>query len=92
MQAKIIVLPREDEDGFNVLVWEKRAEGSMRVRRFDDRASMIALLETLRLITPQEAQELEHFSSTNSCPHYSAEIDEDSLVAHGFHAASPSNL
>ncbi len=64
----------------------------MRVRRFDDRASMIALLENLRLITPQEAQELEHFASTDSCPLYSAEIDEDSLVAHGFHAASPSNL
>lgn len=90
MQAKIIVFPRED--GFNVLVWGKWADGSMRVRRFDDRASMIAVLENLRLITPQEAQELEHFGFTDSCPLYSAEVEEDSLVAHGFHAASPSNL
>ena len=90
MQAKIIVFPRED--GFNVMVWGKWAEGSMRVRRFDDRASMVVLLENLRLITPQEAQELEHFGFTDSCPLYSAEIEEDSLAAHGFHAASPSNL
>jgi hypothetical protein len=90
MQAKIIVFPRED--GFNVLIWGKWVDGSMRVRRFDNRASMIALLENLRLITPQEAQELEHFGFTDSCPLYSAEIEEDSLVAHGFHAASPSNL
>ena len=90
MQAKIIVFPRED--GFNVLVWGKWADGSVRVRRFDNRASMIAVLENLRLITPQEAQELEHFGFTDSCPLYSAEIEEDSLVADGFHAASPSNL
>ncbi len=90
MQAKIIVFPRED--GFNVMVWGKWADGSMRVRRFDDRASMIALLESLRLITPQEAQELGHFGFADSCPLYSAEIEEDSLVANGFHAASPSNL
>jgi len=61
----------------------------MRVRRFDNRASMIALLENLRLITPQEVQELEHFGFTNSCPLYSAEIDEASLEANGFHKASP---
>lgn len=90
MQAKIMVFPRED--GFNVMVWGKWAEGSMRIRRFDDRASMVALLENLRLITPQEAQELEHFGFTDSCPLYSAEIEEDSLAAHGFHAASTSNL
>jgi hypothetical protein len=90
MQAKIIVFPRED--GFNVMVWGKWTEGSMRVRRFDDRASMVVLLEDLRLITPQEAQELEHIGFTDSCPLYSAEIEEDSLAAHGFHTASPSNL
>ncbi len=90
MQAKIIVFPRED--GFHVLIWGKWADGSMRVRRFDNRASRIALLENLLLITPQEAQELEHFGFTDFCPLYSAEIEEDSLVAHGFHAASPSNL
>jgi hypothetical protein len=90
MQAKIIVFPRED--GFNVMVWGKWAGESMRVRHFDNRASMIALLENLRLITPQESQELEHFGFTDSCPLYSAEIEEDSLAAHGFHAASTSNL
>jgi hypothetical protein len=59
MQTKMVIFP--SEDGFSVLVWGKWAEGSMRVRRFDNRATMIALLENLRLITPQEAQKLEHF-------------------------------
>jgi hypothetical protein len=50
MQTKMVIFP--SEDGFSVLVWGKWAEGSMRVRRFDNRATMIALLENLRLITP----------------------------------------
>jgi CRISPR-associated endonuclease Csn1 len=55
--------------------------------RFDNRTTMIALLETLRLISPQEARELEQFDFLDSCPLYSAEIDEDTLAAHGFHSA-----
>jgi|HubBroStandDraft_1064217.scaffolds.fasta_scaffold16137_7 hypothetical protein len=85
MQTKMIVFP--NDDGFNVLIWGKWAEGSMRVRRFDNRLAMIALLETLRLINPQEARELEQFDFLDSCPLYSAEIDEDILAAHGFHSA-----
>jgi hypothetical protein len=87
MRAKMIVLP--NEDGFNVLIWEKQIEGSIRVRRFDNRSSMIALLTGLRLITPEQAQELEHFDFVDSCPLYSPEIDEESLAAHDFHPASP---
>jgi len=45
---------------------------------------MISLLENLRLITSQEAKDLEQFGFADSCPLYSAEIDEDSLSAHGF--------
>lgn len=85
MQAKMIAFP--SEDGFNVLVWGKWAGGPMRVRHFDDRATMIALLETLRLITSKEARELEHFGFLDSCPLYSTEIDEETLAAHGFHRA-----
>lgn len=85
MQAKIIVFPRED--GFNVLIWGKWAEGSMRVRHFDNRTTMIALLETLGLLTSQQAKDLEEFGFTDSCPLYSAEIDEESLAAHGFQSA-----
>jgi hypothetical protein len=88
MQTKMVIFP--SEDGFNVLVWGRWAEGSMRVRRFDNRATMIALLENLRLITPKQAKELEQFGFTDSCPLYSADADEASLVAHGFHVASPS--
>jgi hypothetical protein len=82
MQAKMVIFP--NEDGFNVLIWEKWAEGSMRIRRFDNRASMIALLENLRLITSQQAKELDAFSFTHSCPLYSIEINEEMLTAHGF--------
>jgi len=69
-----------------VLIWGKWAEGSMRVRRFDSRTSMISLLETLRLIGSEEARELERFDFLDSCPLYSAEIDEEILAAHGFHS------
>jgi hypothetical protein len=86
MQTKMVIFP--SEDGFNVLVWGKKAEGSMRVRRFDNRTTMIALLEDLRLVTPQQAKDLEQFGFTDSCPLYSAEIDEDSLAAHGFEVAA----
>jgi hypothetical protein len=82
MQAKMVIFP--NEDGFSVLIWGKWAEGTMRVRRFENRASMIALLENLKMVTSQQAKELAAFSFTDSCPLYSSEIDEDTLAAHGF--------
>ena len=85
MQTKMIIFP--NDDGFNVLIWGKWAEGSMRVRHFDNRTEMIALLETLGLISPQEAHELQKLEFLDSCPLYSAETDEDTLAAHGFHTA-----
>ena len=48
---------------------------------------MIALLQNLQLIGPEEAQELEEFTFLSSCPLYSAEIDEETLEAHGFRRA-----
>ncbi len=56
----------------------------MRVRHFDNRTSMIALLEILHLLTPQEAHELENFVVTDYCPIYSCEVEEETLAAHGF--------
>ena len=85
MQAKMIVFP--SDDGFTVLVWGKRAEGSMRVRSFDNRAEMITLLESLRLIAPEDVKALEKFDFLDWCPLYSTEVDEESLVAHGFRHA-----
>ena len=85
MRAKLIIFPHED--GFNVAVWGAWTEGSMRVRSFDNRTTMIALLENLRLIGPEDVQELEDFIFMKSCPIYSAEIDEETLEAHGFHRA-----
>jgi hypothetical protein len=85
MKAKTIIFPHED--GFHVLVWGAWTEGSMRVHSFDDRISMIALLENLRLILPEEARDLNDFNFLNSCPIYSSEIDEEMLDAHGFRRA-----
>lgn len=82
MHIKMVIFP--SEDGFNVLVWGKWAEGSMRVRHFDNRTTMIALLETLGMISAQEAKDLEEFGFTDSCPLYSGGIDEEILAAHGF--------
>lgn len=82
MRTKMIVFP--SEDGFNVLIWGKWASGSMRIRSFDNRRSMIALLENLRLISPDDAQELADFDFVDSCPLYTSEIDEEMLEAHGF--------
>jgi hypothetical protein len=83
MQTRMIVLPRED--GFSVLIWEKWTEGSMRVRRFENRTVMIATLENLRLISTEEAKELEDYCFVDFCPLYSSEIDEATLAEHGFH-------
>lgn len=83
MPTKMIVFP--SEDGFNVLVWGKCTGGAMRVRSFDNRTSMIALLENLRLISPEAAKDLENFTFVDSCPLYSSDdIDEASLESHGF--------
>jgi hypothetical protein len=46
-----------------------------------------ALLEHLQLIGHGEVQELEEFTFLSSCPLYSAEIDEQTLEAHGFRKA-----
>jgi hypothetical protein len=82
MQVKMVIFP--EEDGLDVVLWAKWTQGSMRVRHFDNRTSMIATLGNLGLLSPQEAQELESFVFTNYCPIYSSEIDEEILTAHGF--------
>ena len=88
MQSKMAIFP--NEDGFSVLIWGKGREGSMRVRQFDNRTTMIALLEALRLVTPTQAKELEDFPFLESCPLYTTEVDQSSLAAHGFRNALPS--
>lgn len=85
MHTKMIIFP--SEDGFNVLLWGKWENGSVRVRSFDNRTSMIALLEDLRLISSEAAQELESFDFIDFCPLYSSDIDEEILDAHGFQIA-----
>ncbi len=76
----MIIFP--DEDGLDV-VWGKWTQGSMRHRRFENRTSMIAMLETLGLLSVDEARKLETFVFTDYCPLYSSEIEEDVLAAHG---------
>jgi hypothetical protein len=56
----------------------------MRVRSFDNRTTMLAFLENLRLIDPDDVQRLENFVFLSFCPMFSAEIDEEMLEAHGF--------
>jgi len=70
-----------------VVIWGKWTQGSMRVRHFDSRTDMIATLENLRLLRPEDAQALENFVYTDSCPLFSSEIDEEVLAAHGFRLA-----
>lgn len=85
MQIRLVIFP--SDDGLNVVVWGKWTQGSMRVRHFENRSSMIALLESLHLITAADAQTLESFPFTDSCPLFSADIDEEALIAHGFDPA-----
>ena len=85
MQAKMIVFP--NDNGFAVLIWAKGADGTMRVRRFENRTAMVGLLESLHLITFQEARTLESFDFLDTCPLYTPQIDEESLAAHGFEKA-----
>lgn len=82
MLVKMIIFP--SEDGLNVVVWARWKEGSIRTRHFEDRAGMIATLESLQLISPLQSKELENYVFVDSCPLYSSEVDEDTLEAHGF--------
>lgn len=85
MQVRVVIFP--GEDGLDVVVWGKWTQGSMRYRHFDNRASMIAMLENLRLLSADDARRLESFVFTDHCPLYSSEIEEEVLVAHGFRSA-----
>ena len=85
MQVRMVIIP--SDDGLNVVVWGKWAAGSMRVRHFDNRTDMIATLENLGLISRQDTIQLETFAFVDSCPLFSAEIDEHTLSAHGFELA-----
>lgn len=85
MQVRMIIFP--GEDGLDVVIWGKWAQGTMRHRHFDDRTGMIAMLKDLRLLTSEEAEKLEDFVFTDHCPLYSAEIEEAVLAAHSFQSA-----
>ncbi len=82
MQAKMIIFP--NDAGFSVLIWESWSQRAMRVRRFDNRMTMIALLESLQLLDEQQVKDLQNFGFIDSCPLYSVEVEEDTLVAHAF--------
>jgi len=82
MQVKLVIIP--NDNGLNVLVWGKWTAGSMRVRHFENRTEMATLLLSLGLITTEDANGLENFAFTDSCPLFSAEIEEEILGAHGF--------
>jgi hypothetical protein len=85
MQVRMVIFP--GEDGIDVVISGKGEKATMRHRHFDCHTSMIAMLENLRLLTPEDAQKLEDFVFMDSCPMYSAEIQEEVLAAHGFHSA-----
>jgi hypothetical protein len=84
MHVRLVVFP--SDDGLNVVIWGKWAQGSMRVRHFDTRASTITTLQDLGLITPENALTLECFTFEDSCPLFSAEVDDRLLTEHGFGA------
>ena len=85
MQVRMIIFP--GEDGLDVMICGKGEKATMRHRHFDCRTSMIAMLESLRLLTPEDGQKLEDFVFINSCPMYTAEVQEEVLAAHGFQSA-----
>ncbi len=85
MQVRMVIFP--GEDGLDVLVWGRQTQGTMRHRHFDCRTSMIATLQNLRLLTPEDAQKLENFVFMDYCPLYTSEIEEEVLVAHGFQSS-----
>jgi len=82
MQVRMIIFP--GEDGLDVVIWGKWAQGTMRHRHFDDRTSMIAMLQNLHLLSSEDAGKLEEFVFLDRCPVYSSEIEEDVLAEHGF--------
>ncbi|MEI9980311.1 MAG: hypothetical protein WDN23_15170 [Edaphobacter sp.] len=82
MQVRMIIFP--GEDGLDVVIWGKWAQGTMRHRHFDNRTGMIAMLENLHLLTSDDAKKLADFVFIDHCPIYSSEIEEDVLAAHGF--------
>jgi hypothetical protein len=82
MQVKLVIFP--DDDGLNVVMWGKWAQGSMRVRHFETRTTMIATLHSLRLITSEDAATLEGFTFEDSCPMFSGEVDDQVLTEYGF--------
>jgi len=82
MTVKVIIFPIDNS--FHVLVAGSWTDFPVRVRSFDDRTTMLAFLENLRLIDPEDAQKLEDFEFMSFCPMFSAEIDEEMLEAHGF--------
>ncbi len=82
MQVRMVIFP--DDDGLDVVIFGKGEKATMRHRHFDCRTSMIAMLENLRLLTPEDGQKLEDFVFLNSCPVYSVEVQEEVLAAHGF--------
>jgi hypothetical protein len=85
MQTKLVIFPADE--GLNVVVWGKWTRGSMRVRYFATRTSMISVLENLCLITSKEARDLESFTFIDTCPLFSAEIEEELLASNGFRSA-----
>jgi hypothetical protein len=82
MQVRLVVFP--SDDGLNVVMWGKWAQGSMRVRHFETRSSMIATLLGMGLISSTEAESLEGFTFEESCPLFSGEVSDEVLIDHGF--------
>ena len=82
MQIRMVIMP--SEDGLNVILWSKWVAGSIRTRHFVDRAEMINTLRNLGLITDQDGLALESFMFTDSCPLFSADVEENVLDAHQF--------
>lgn len=85
MQARLVIFPAED--GLNVVVWGKWLRGSMRVRHFDTRTEMTEVLLALNLVTSRDVPALESATFEDSCPLFSADVDEDLLDEHGFDPA-----
>jgi len=85
MQVRMVIFP--GDDGLDVVICGKGEKATMRHRHFDCRTSMITMLKSLRLLTPKDGQKLEDFVFINSCPVYSAEVQEEVLDAHGFQSA-----
>ncbi len=88
MQVRMVIFPGED-DGLDVVISGKGEKATVRDRHFDCRTSMIATLESLRLLTHEAGRKLEDFVFLNGCPIYSAEVEEEVLAANGFRVVCP---